>query len=40
MRFIEFQIKRFRSIKELTFKMTEDEPIIKCGENNVAKTNI
>ena len=40
MRFIEFQIKRFRSIKELTLKMAEDEPIIICGENNVGKTNI
>ena len=40
MRFIEFQIKRFRSIKELTLKMAENEPIIICGENNVGKTNI
>ena len=40
MKFIEFQIKRFRSIKELTLKMAENEPIIICGENNVGKTNI
>ena len=40
MKFIEFRIKRYRSIKDLTLKMVEDEPIIICGENNVGKTNI
>lgn len=40
MKFIEFQIKRFRSIKDLTIKIVENEPIIICGENNVGKTNI
>lgn len=40
MKFNEFVIKRYRSIKDLTIKMVENEPIIICGENNVGKTNI
>ena len=40
MKFVEFTIKRFRSIRELKSNMVENEPIIICGENNVGKTNI
>lgn len=35
-----FNIKRFRSINDLTIEYKEGKPIILCGANNIGKTNV
>ncbi|WP_022846799.1 AAA family ATPase [Desulfurobacterium sp. TC5-1] len=39
MKFVKVNIKRFRSINNLTVEFKEGKPLIICGSNNVGKTN-
>ncbi len=39
MKFVKVNIKRFRSINNLTVELKEGKPLIVCGPNNVGKTN-
>jgi predicted ATP-dependent endonuclease of OLD family len=38
-KFISFQVKRFRSLMDVTLDISQDTPTIICGENNIGKTN-
>jgi predicted ATP-dependent endonuclease of OLD family len=38
-KFISFQVKRFRSLMDVTLNISQDRPTIICGENNIGKTN-
>lgn len=38
-RFVSFQVKRFRSLMDVTLNISQDLPTIICGENNIGKTN-
>lgn len=37
--FIEFHVKRYRSLLDVKLNMSNSEPIVICGENNIGKTN-
>lgn len=37
--FSSFQIKRFRSLLDVTINISQQDPVIICGENNIGKTN-
>ncbi len=38
--FKSFQIKRFRSLMDITIPIDENKPVVICGENNIGKTNV
>ena len=38
-KFLSFQVKRFRSLKDVTLPICQDAPTVICGENNIGKTN-
>ncbi len=37
--FDNFQVKRYRSLLDVSIKMSNTTPIVICGENNIGKTN-
>lgn len=37
--FIEFHVKRFRSLLDVKLRLDKSEPVVICGENNIGKTN-
>jgi predicted ATP-dependent endonuclease of OLD family len=37
--FLSFQVKRFRSLMDVTLDISQDYPTVICGENNIGKTN-
>ncbi len=39
MKFIKFSVKRFRSLKDVTIDVSDEGPVVICGENNIGKTN-
>lgn len=38
-KFLSFQVKHFRSLKDVTLDMCQYAPTVICGENNIGKTN-
>lgn len=38
-KFCAFEVKRFRSLVDLKVDVSEDMPVVICGENNIGKTN-
>lgn len=40
MEFVEFSVKRYRSLLDVKIKIGDKEPTIICGENNIGKTNL
>lgn len=39
-KFIEFRVKRYRSLLDVKIDVPEDAPVVICGENNIGKTNL
>lgn len=37
--FDEFQVKKYRSLMDITIRMSSSDPVVICGENNIGKTN-
>ena len=40
MEFVEFSVKRYRSLLDVKIEIGDKEPTIICGENNIGKTNL
>lgn len=38
--FIEFNVKRYRSLMDVTIDINDSRPVVICGENNIGKTNL
>jgi predicted ATP-dependent endonuclease of OLD family len=38
-KFFAFEVKRFRSLVDLKIDLSEEMPVVICGENNIGKTN-
>lgn len=39
MKLLAFSVRNYRSLKNVTLKLSEDKPLVICGENNIGKTN-
>lgn len=38
-KFTAFQVKRYRSLLDVKMEISENNPVVICGENNIGKTN-